>query len=179
MLIWDRYRYEIDTDGCITSEKIHCLDLTLRNTPICCQAQATEVEKRVNLDNPDWVHPCNRCNYTIITNTIISLWWTCATGETSGTWRTTTNQALCQTRMWRSRASWRRRGRWSCPTRTRWRSRQPRKCQGGGGKRYFFLFYCFPLFLTFFIVNSHHLLLPDKTSSWIEGAGGRGEEHWG
>jgi len=24
------------------------------------QAQATEVEKRVNLDNPDWVHPCNR-----------------------------------------------------------------------------------------------------------------------
>merc|ERR1719278_425532 len=24
------------------------------------QTQATEVEKRVNLDNPDWVHPCNR-----------------------------------------------------------------------------------------------------------------------
>merc|ERR1719270_481302 len=24
------------------------------------QAQATEVEKRVNLDNPGWVHPCNR-----------------------------------------------------------------------------------------------------------------------
>merc|ERR1719430_660906 len=24
------------------------------------QAEATEIEKRVNLDNPDWLHPCNR-----------------------------------------------------------------------------------------------------------------------
>merc|ERR1719222_485902 len=41
------------------------------------QAQATEVEKRVNLDNPDWV---------------------LAIGETSGTWRTPTSQARCRTR---------------------------------------------------------------------------------
>ena len=79
-------------------------------------------------------------------------------------WRT--SLAWCHPRMWKSRASSRRKEKWSCLTKIR-RSPKLPKCQGGGEKR------CW-----IYKISSPFTWWSDagQTPAWVEGAGGRGEE---